>query len=92
MEFRQICVENIDQSKMLTPVKQMLAVTMFYMNHDANFAMSSDYWSKKVRYFMFADCYHDWKEISATNNTAWNCYHYCKCSKCGASHEYDSSG
>lgn len=92
-EFRQVC-RGIDQTKMLTPFPDMLSLTMFYMNHDANFAIAQDYWGKKVRYFKFAVCYHDWKEITAAEagKRAMNCYHYCKCSKCGASHEYDSSG
>lgn len=91
-EFRQISVENIDQSKMLAPVKYFLGVTMFYMNHGPHFAMAR--YDDRVRYFQFADCYHDWKEISAkeAGKPAFNCYHYCKCSKCGASYEYDSSG
>ena len=94
MEFRQIDPAQIDQKAMLSPVKTFLSVTMFYMNHGENFAMAHDYWAKQVRYFTFADCYHDWKEISAkeAGKPAFNCYHYCKCAKCGASWEYDSSG
>jgi hypothetical protein len=72
----------------------MASYTLFYMNHGENYAMTADYWGQKVRYFKFADCYHDWKEISPAEagKPAWNCYHYCKCTKCGASWEYDSSG
>lgn len=92
-EFRQVC-RGVDQTKMLTPLPEMQAITMFYMNHGEHFAIAQDYWGKKVRYFTFADCYHDWKEISAkeAGKPAFNCYHYCKCTKCGASYEYDSSG
>ena len=93
IEFRQLCSENIDQSKMLTPVKTMMGITMFYMNHGDNYAIANDYYGKQVRYFKFADCYHDWKEISAkeAKKPAFNCYHYNKCTKCGATWEYDSS-
>jgi hypothetical protein len=93
-EFRQVDPERIDKTKMLTPVKTMLAIQMFYMNHGEHYAIANDYWAKMIRYFTFADCYHDWKEISAkeAGKPAYNCYHYCKCTKCGANYEYDSSG
>jgi len=93
-EFRQIILTDEQQKSMLSPIGHCFAITMFYMNHDAHFAIGHDYWGKKVRYFTFADCYHNWIEISAkeAGKPAMNCYHYCKCSKCGASHEYDSSG
>jgi hypothetical protein len=89
-EFRQIVPDRIDQSKMLSPVKSMLSVKMFYMNHGDGYALSQDYWGKKVRYFKFAKCYHDYQEIAGASH--WNCYHVCKCSKCGDVWEYDSSG
>lgn len=91
-EFRQISPENIDQSKMLAPVKYFLGITLFYMNHGENYGLAR--YEDRVRYFKFADCYHDWVEISAkeAGKPAWNCYHYNKCSKCGARWEYDSSG
>lgn len=94
MEFRQIMADNVDKAVLLSPIKGHLSVKMVYMNHGAHFAMAQDYWEKKVRYFTFADCYHDWQEISAkeAGKPAFNCYHYCKCSKCGAQWEYDSSG
>lgn len=94
MEFRQIDPERIDQSKLLSPIKTFFAITMFYMNHGEHYAIANDYWDKKVRYFTFADCYHDWKEISPAEagGPAYNCYHYYKCSKCDAHWEVDSSG
>jgi hypothetical protein len=94
LEFRQIYLTPEQQKDMLSPVPYGFSITMFYMNHDEHFAIGHDYWGKKVRYFTFADCYHDWKEISAkeAGKPAFNCYHYCKCTKCGASWEYDSSG
>ena len=98
MEFRQLLPENIDQSKMLSPVTQMLTVTMFYMNHGANFAIANDYWGKKVRYFMFADCYHEYVELSKEESEKrghrhfGNCYHVELCKKCGYVWAYDSSG
>lgn len=92
IEFRQICVENIDTKKMLAPVKYILGITLFYMNHGDNYGMAR--YDDRIRYFKFAHCYHDWKEISAqeAGGPAFNCYHYNKCSKCGDTWEYDSSG
>ena len=62
---------------------------MFYTNHGDCYAMSGDYWGKTVRFFKFAKCYHDYQEIGSRG---WNCYHVCKCTKCGEIWEYDSSG
>jgi hypothetical protein len=94
MEFRQIDSARIKPDVLLFPAKYMLAVTMFYMNHGEHFAIGNDYWEKRVRYFTFAECYHDWKEISPkeAGGPAYNCYHYYKCTKCGAKNEVDSSG
>ena len=93
-EFRQLILTDEQQKSMLSPVRHCMSITLFYMNHGEHFGIANDYWAKKVRYFTFADCYHDWKEISAkeAGKPAMNCYHYCKCTKCGASWEYDSSG
>lgn len=93
-EYRQVDPTRIDHSKMLSPVDAMLAIQMFYMNHGEHYAISNDYWGKKVRYFTFADCYHEWKEISPAEagGPAYNCYHYYKCTKCNARWEVDSSG
>jgi hypothetical protein len=92
IEFRQISPDTIDMKKMLSPVKYMLGITLFFMNHGDNFGLAQ--YEGKVRYFKFADCFHEWHEISAkeAGKPAFNCYHYMKCSKCGAQHEYDSSG
>ena len=94
IEFRQIDPKQIDENSLLSPVKCYMSITLFYMNHGDHYGITTDDSRKQVRYFKFAECYHDWKEISAAEagKTAFNCYHYCKCSKCGASWEYDSSG
>ena len=94
MEHRQIITTPEQHKALLSPITHCFSITMFYMNHGENFAIGHDYWGKKVRYFTFADCYHNWVEITAkeAGKPAFNCYHYCKCSKCGAQHEYDSSG
>lgn len=94
MEFRQIDPTRIDPTKLLSPVKSFLSISLFFMNHGDNYGITNDYWAKKVRYFKFADCFHEWKEISPAEagGPAYNCYHYYKCSKCDARWEVDSSG
>lgn len=96
MEFRQIDPKQFKEGSLLSPVTAFMHCKIFFTNssHESGFAMTGDYWTKKVRYFKFADCFHDWKEISAKDagKPVFNCYHYCRCSKCGASWEYDSSG
>ena len=69
-----------------------LTLKMVFLPRGEGFAMSHDYWGKKVRFFQFAKCYHDWQEISPAGRPAWNCYHYYKCTKCGDGYECDSSG
>ncbi len=93
-EFRQVDCSKLPKGALLSPVQGLFAITMFYMNHGEHFALGHDYWAKKVRYFKFADCYHDYVEISAkeAGKPAFNCYHYYKCSKCGHHWEVDSSG
>ncbi len=95
-EFRQVDPERIDQSKLLYPIKHFINFRIFYLNspNESGFVMANDYWGKKVRYFKFANCFHDYKEISAkeAGKPAWNYYHYYKCTKCGQHNEVDSSG
>jgi hypothetical protein len=89
-ETRQVLKDRVDRNKMLSEVPGYLPVTLFYMNHGDHYALSRDYWAKKVRYFKFAKCYHDYQEVSG--HSVGNCYHVCKCVKCGDVWEYDSSG
>lgn len=95
-EYRQISPDNFNKGKIFSPVKTFVSAKIFYMNspHEAGFVIVNDYWDKKVRYFKFAKCFHDYKEITAAEagKTAFNCYHYCRCTKCGHDYEYDSSG
>jgi hypothetical protein len=94
LEFRQILQDNVKPDQLLHPIKGSLSITLFYMNHGEHYGIANDYWDKRVRFFKFADCYHEWVEISAkeAGKPALNCYHYNKCTKCGAQWEYDSSG
>jgi hypothetical protein len=85
--------DNIDKTKLLDPKWDCSGITLFYMNHGDHYGIANDYWGKKVRFFKFALCFHEWQPISATEagKPAFNCYNYYKCNKCGAQHEQDSS-
>lgn len=87
VEHRQITSNNLKDDQLLFPVKGFLGITLFWMNHGDHYGIASDYWDKRVRYFKFAKCFHDYKEIGGSN-----CVHVCKCTKCGDVWEYDSSG
>lgn len=95
-EHRQISPENFNKGKIFSPVKTFVNAKIFFMNspYESGFVIVNDYWAKKVRFFKFAKCFHDYKEITAAEagKTAFNCYHYCRCTKCGQGYEYDSSG
>ena len=88
MEYRQIMADNIKSDTMLNPVKGYLSIKLFFMNHGDGYGISHDYWDEKVRYFKFAKCYHDYKELPSPGMHT----HVCKCTKCGDVWEYDSSG
>jgi len=64
----------------------VLDIKMFHMHDGTGFAMYSDYWGKKVRYFAFG-CEHEWggKLTDAEKAiTVYNCTS--KCKKCGYFH------
>lgn len=84
---------KIEHRQVLTNNK-FLELHMFYVDRasDKNgFAFSTDYWKGKIRYFRFG-CKHEWREYTPTDKPQFKCYHYTKCTKCGAEWEYDSSG
>jgi hypothetical protein len=99
-EYRQIDPKRINPKSILSPIDSFLSVTSFFLKSptESGFAMSSDYWSKKVRYFKFALCHHTYKELSSSEASKkgvkhfGNCYHVCECTKCGNIWSYDSSG
>lgn len=90
MEFRQILPDRIKQHFMLTEVKTILGITLFYMNHGEHYGIANDYWASKVRYFKFAECFHTYRDISVPANHRSG-IHVAKCIKCGSEWEYDTS-
>lgn len=75
---------------------QMLPVTLFFFFDGSGVGMSSNY--KKVRYFKFDLCEHDYEELSYIKAKELGlmhhgmCWHVLKCKKCGFVQSYDSSG
>jgi hypothetical protein len=102
-EFRQVDPNRINKSTLSTlssPITTMLSLRIFYTNGpmESGFALSNDYWDKKIRYFKFAKCFHVYEELSVEEAKKAGvehfgmCYHVCKCKNCGMIHSYDSSG
>lgn len=94
IEFRQIKPELFNKGNIFTAVKCYTSAKIFYVGspNENGFVMISDYWEKKVRYFRFTKCEHDYEEVTGKNGKpVWNCYHYYKCRKCGQQNEVDSS-
>jgi hypothetical protein len=55
-----------------------------------------DYWGKKIRWFTFAGCIHEYRtptkeEYAAHHDYPGNCYHISICDKCGYWYAVDSS-
>lgn len=95
IEFRQIDPKKLNEAKLLgEPFKCYTSARIFYVGspNENGFVMINDYWGKKVRYFRFTKCEHDYEDVTGKNGKpVWNCYHYYKCRKCGQNHEVDSS-
>lgn len=93
------CIEMVEHRQILNrvpkgiPFEGMLSITLFFMNNGIHFGIANDYQNKKVRYFKFAKCFHNYVEISAAEagKPAFRNYHYYKCTLCGDQTEMDSS-
>lgn len=91
VDYRQIVHPSINGGK-------MLGITFFVTNRKdmSGWAISTDYWQGKVRFFKFAACQHkfresgpeDWAKGIAKSRM---CYHVSVCEKCGYVSEIDSS-
>ena len=95
IEFRQIDPARLNKGKLIGPQFTCFAnARIFFSNspHENGFMMINDYWGKKIRYFRFTKCEHDYADVTGKNGMpVWNCYHYYKCQKCGQEWEVDSS-
>jgi len=76
---------------------KMLSAYLYHMFDGTGFAMSSDYWAGKIRYFAFG-CDHKYVGLSPAQSALEGIKHYgmhchvSKCVKCGHVHQVDSSG
>lgn len=95
VEFRQIDPKRLNEGKLLgIPFSVYTTANVFHVNspNENGFVLINDYWAKKLRYFRFTKCVHDYEEVTGKNGMpVWNCYHYYKCRKCGKPYEVDSS-
>jgi hypothetical protein len=76
--------------------KPLLGIHCFGSANSQGFAMSFDYWGKRIRYFTFAGCIHEYREPTReeyADHHDWpgNCYHISICDKCGYWYTVDSS-
>lgn len=92
-EYRQILPDRLPWKG----EKYALSVTLYYLYDGTGYGISSDYWQGKVRYFRFAACEHEYKELSQQECRkrglyhAGRCYHVSECVKCGRINAVDSS-
>lgn len=90
MEWRQV---NFD----LNGRKFFNGIQMYIFHDKTGIAMVHDYWRKKVYYFKFAACKHEYKTLTFAQCRklgiyhGGRCCHVQKCKKCGYVHAYDSS-
>jgi hypothetical protein len=76
--------------------KPLLSIHCFGSANSKGYAMHFDYWGKKVRWFTFAGCLHEYREptkeeCAAHHSWPGNCYHVSICDKCGHWYAVDSS-
>ena len=74
----------------------LLNIHCFGSHDGSGFAMHTDYWAGKIRYFSFAGCIHEMREPTreeCNEHNSWpgNCYHVSICNKCGYWRAIDSS-
>jgi hypothetical protein len=84
------------QQVRLPSEKHLFDIHCFGSYDGTGFAMHVDYWGKKIRYFKFAGCKHEFRtptreEYAAHHDYPGNCYHISVCDKCGFWYTVDSS-
>ena len=76
--------------------KYTLSIHCFGSEDGTGFAISTNYWAGKIRYFSFAGCEHEFRtptreECAEHHDYPGNCYHVYICDKCGYWYSVDSS-
>ena len=71
----------------LIPNGPLENIKMFYVyGYAEGFAMVADHEAGRVRYFLFAECEHDWQDI-----TTHRFLHTIRCRRCPETRSFDSS-
>ena len=90
--------DYVDYRQMLDGKNPCVSARLYFFWGDEGFAIVNDYWGKKVKYFRFYLCEHDYTELSSKEarkrgiSHFGNCYHVLVCEKCDHVWSYDSSG
>lgn len=88
--YKQILPEKLTAIGITPPGgdrPHMMPVKWFALYDKTGVAMHNDWWGKKVRYFSFAVCVHDF-----TEKGIGHCLTLYTCQKCGFKKQVDSSG
>jgi len=89
IEYRQMYNDDTFSSK-------MISARLFHFSDGTGFAMSNDYWDKKVSYFRFG-CEHNYRELSPEQSGErgvkhfGSCFHVYECNECNHIMSQDSS-
>lgn len=87
-EYRQILPEG---------EPHIIGVWLNFMHDGTGWAMASDYWAGKVRFFKFG-CEHRYRELGSAECRERGiqhfgmCWHVSECEKCGDVRSVDTSG
>lgn len=110
-EWREVSEKEFAQSSAFThsPIRRdyrqilpegephTLSVWLNFMHDGTGWAMASDYWAGKVRFFKFG-CAHKYRELGSEECRerglfhGGNCYHVYLCEACAHVNAVDSSG
>ena len=99
IEYRQMFVENDNRlisNENYSENKHRINATLYFMDDNRGYAMESDYYAGKVRYYIFG-CQHNYQSISPQECYKRNiyhggrCYNVFECSKCNYISAVDSS-
>jgi hypothetical protein len=69
-----------------TKIPSRIHCTLFIHSGNCGYAIERDYWKKKVRYYRFDKCIHNWVHTEVLGR----CYNRYTCSKCGEKQSIDS--
>lgn len=86
-EYRQMLLR--DKKGNVNINSQMVSATLYFFHDGSGYATEFDCNNKKINYFKFCKCIHDFGP--EVNPDGFNCLHTFVCKKCGYVRTYDSS-